>query len=42
MLCADGAGSASSLRAAIFDYNHADWYVNEVLALATEYAQAYH
>jgi Transglycosylase SLT domain len=42
MLCADGAGSASSLRAAIFDYNHADWYVSEVLALATEYAQAYH
>ena len=42
MLCADGATSgASGLSAAIFDYNHATWYVNEVLELATEYAQAY-
>ena len=23
---------------AIFAYNHADWYVNEVLAIAREYA----
>jgi hypothetical protein len=42
MLCADGAAAGgASLRTAIFDYNHADWYVNEVLALAAEYAQDY-
>jgi hypothetical protein len=42
MLCADGAAAGSAgLSAAIFDYNHATWYVNEVLQLATEYAQAY-
>jgi transglycosylase-like protein with SLT domain len=42
MLCADGAASGGSgLSAAIFDYNHATWYVNEVLALAAEYAQDY-
>jgi hypothetical protein len=29
------------LRQAIFDYNHATWYVNEVLALAAEYAREY-
>jgi Transglycosylase SLT domain len=39
MLCADGAAQGgSSLRSAIFSYNHADWYVNEVLAIAREYA----
>jgi Transglycosylase SLT domain len=39
MLCADGAvAGAAGLREAIFDYNHAHWYVNEVLALAAEYA----
>ena len=42
MLCADGAASGgAALSAAIFDYNHATWYVNEVLALAGEYAQEY-
>jgi Transglycosylase SLT domain len=42
MLCADGAaGGTTSLEAAIFDYNHADWYVTEVLDLAEEYAQEY-
>ena len=42
LLCADGAASgAAGLRAAIFDYNHADWYVNEVLTLANEYATEY-
>jgi len=40
MLCADGAASGGSgLSAAIFDYNHAAWYVNEVLGLAAEYAR---
>jgi Transglycosylase SLT domain len=39
MLCADGAASGGrALYSAIFAYNHADWYVNEVLALAAEYA----
>ena len=42
MLCADGAGAGgASLEAAIYDYNHADWYVTEVLDLANEYAQEY-
>jgi hypothetical protein len=39
LLCADGAASGGQgLRGAIFDYNHATWYVNEVLTLAGEYA----
>ena len=42
MLCADGAAhGGSALSAAIFDYNHAGWYVKEVLALAAEYARNY-
>jgi hypothetical protein len=42
MLCADGAAQGGqALRQAIFAYNHADWYVNEVLALADEYAREY-
>jgi hypothetical protein len=42
MLCADGAAAGgASLSAAIFDYNHANWYVSEVLALAAEYAHDY-
>jgi hypothetical protein len=42
MLCSDGAASGGqALRSAIFDYNHADWYVNEVLTLAGEYAGEY-
>jgi hypothetical protein len=41
MLCADGAGNPATLSRAIFGYNHANWYVAEVLALAGEYARAY-
>ncbi len=42
MLCADGAAQGgAALSAAIFGYNHAAWYVSEVLALAGEYAQEY-
>jgi hypothetical protein len=42
MLCADGAANGgASLAAAIYDYNHAGWYVSEVMALAREYAQEY-
>jgi len=39
MLCSDGAGNSATLRGAIFAYNHATWYVDEVIALASEYAQ---
>jgi Transglycosylase SLT domain len=42
LLCADGAtAGGNGLAYAIFDYNHAVWYVNEVLALAAEYARNY-
>jgi hypothetical protein len=42
LLCSDGAAAGGqSLYHAIFDYNHADWYVSEVLALAAEYAADY-
>ena len=42
LLCADGAASGGqSLYNAIFDYNHADWYVREVLGLAAGYAKNY-
>jgi hypothetical protein len=42
LLCADGAAAGGrSLAGAIFDYNHANWYVNEVLALAAQYAADY-
>ncbi|HTA08774.1 MAG TPA: lytic murein transglycosylase [Streptosporangiaceae bacterium] len=42
LLCADGAAAGGqSLSNAIFDYNHATWYVNEVLGLAAEYAADY-
>jgi membrane-bound lytic murein transglycosylase B len=42
MLCADGAaGGGTALSSAIFDYNHADWYVSEVLSLAAQYAADY-
>jgi len=39
MLCAAGAGNPATLSQAIFAYNHAAWYVAEVLALASEYAK---
>ena len=40
MLCADGAsgGTQAGIRQAIYAYNHATWYVNEVLAWAAKYA----
>ena len=41
MLCAAGAGNPATLSQAVFAYNHADWYVAEVLALASEYAKNY-
>jgi hypothetical protein len=33
------AGAARDLREAIFAYNHADWYVDEVLLYANQYAK---
>ena len=41
LLCASGGGSPATLAGAIFAYNHATWYVSEVLALANEYARNY-
>jgi hypothetical protein len=40
MLCADGAhgGSTAGIERAIFAYNHADWYVREVMTWADMYA----
>ena len=42
MLCADGArgGTRQGVRGAIFAYNHAHWYVRDVLALAARYTAA--
>ena len=40
-LCAaGGAQGGQSLYNAIYAYNHASWYVDEVLAIAREYAQS--
>ncbi len=36
-LCASGGGNPTTLYQAIFSYNHADWYVREVLGLAAQY-----
>lgn len=36
-LCANGAGQLARLAGAIWDYNHADWYVASVIELATAY-----
>jgi len=42
LLCANGAAQGGqALRQAIFAYNHATWYVDEVLTLAAEYAREY-
>jgi len=36
-LCANGASGGRDLRGAIYAYNHAGWYVAQVLALARAY-----
>jgi hypothetical protein len=42
LLCAGGAAAGGQrLRQAIFGYNHATWYVDEVLTLAAEYAREF-
>jgi cell wall-associated NlpC family hydrolase len=38
MLCANGARNDADTTAAIYSYNHADWYVAEVLDRAATYA----
>jgi len=38
-LCANGARDAANLPAAVFAYNHADWYVTQVLSLAARYTR---
>jgi len=40
MLCANGAANGADISAAIFAYNHASWYVTEVLSLAQSYGQS--
>jgi murein DD-endopeptidase MepM/ murein hydrolase activator NlpD len=37
-LCSNGAADPAQLRNAIFRYNHAAWYVDEVLTVAASYA----
>jgi hypothetical protein len=39
-LCANGAGNPSTLRAALYAYNHAGWYVAAVLHQAAAYVTA--
>jgi membrane-bound lytic murein transglycosylase B len=42
LLCADGARNGTAgLSQAIWDYNHATWYLSDVLDLAAEYAREY-
>ena len=38
-LCANGAENGANLNQAVFDYNHSQSYVSEVLALAQSYGQ---
>jgi cell wall-associated NlpC family hydrolase len=40
MLCANGARNGADIPGAVYAYNHASWYVAEVLALARSYSQA--
>ena len=37
-LCANGANKGANVAGAVFAYNHADWYVTKVLAIASAYA----
>jgi hypothetical protein len=38
LLCANGARDGHDLHAAIYAYNHANWYVTQVLTQARQYA----
>ena len=37
-LCQNGANKGTDVAGAVFAYNHADWYVTKVLAVASTYA----
>jgi cell wall-associated NlpC family hydrolase len=39
-LCRNGGGKGGDLWRAVFAYNHADWYVTKVLAIASTYEAA--
>lgn len=39
-LCDNGARNSQNIRNALWHYNHADWYVNDVLSRAARYADA--
>ena len=39
MLCADGAANGADIPGAVLAYNHASWYVAEVLSLAHSYGE---
>jgi hypothetical protein len=39
LLCANGARGGADVRGAIYAYNHAGWYVDQVLTLARAYQQ---
>ena len=39
-LCRNGAERGADVAKAVFAYNHADWYVTKVLALASQYLTA--
>jgi hypothetical protein len=39
-LCRNGGGKGGDLSKAVFAYNHADWYVTKVLAIASTYEAA--
>jgi hypothetical protein len=40
MLCANGAANGADISGSVFAYNHASWYVAEVLSLARSYGQS--
>ena len=39
MLCANGARNGADIAGSVYAYNHASWYVADVLALAQSYSQ---
>ncbi len=40
MLCANGAAKGADISGSVFAYNHASWYVTEVLSIARSYGQS--
>jgi cell wall-associated NlpC family hydrolase len=40
MLCANGAANGADIPGSVYAYNHASWYVDEVLSLAQSYGQS--